>query len=142
MVRRHRHTGDGADRRGDSASVARPAARRAARAETSSGGAAAASRVVPVRDRAGQGLTRVALLTEIPAPYRIPLFNALADRVSLCVLFLRERHPDRPYDLHRDELMFDWRVTRGNEVTLRSHWFVLNMSVSGRLRHADVVILG
>ncbi|HEY5100428.1 MAG TPA: glycosyltransferase family 4 protein [Gaiellaceae bacterium] len=98
--------------------------------------------MVPVRDRAAQGLTRVTLLTEIPAPYRIPLFNALADRVSLRVVFLRERHPDRPYKLHRDELKFDWRVIRGLAVTLRSRWFVLNVSVGGRLRHADVVILG
>lgn len=87
-------------------------------------------------------MTRVALLTEIPAPYRIPLFNALAERVDLRVLFLRDRHPERPYDLHRDELRFEWRVLRGAALTVRSHWFVFNSSVGGRLRHADAVILG
>lgn len=87
-------------------------------------------------------MTRVALLTEIPAPYRIPLFNALAERVDLRVLFLRDRHPDRPYDLHRDELRFKWRVLPGVQLTLRSHWFVFNASIGGRLRHADVVVLG
>ena len=42
---------------------------------------------------------RLALLTEIPAPFRIPLFNALAaqpDEVDLEVLFLAERDPRRP----------------------------------------------
>ena len=98
--------------------------------------------MVPVRDRPAQGLTRVALLTEIPAPYRIPLFNALAERVDLRVLFLRARHPHRPYDLHREELRFEWRVLPGVQLTFRSHWFVFNLSIGGRLRHADVVVLG
>ena len=52
-------------------------------------------------------MTRLELVTEIPAPYRIPLFNALAERLDLHVLFLRERNPDRPFDLHREELDFD-----------------------------------
>jgi len=98
--------------------------------------------VVPVCDGGPQRLTRVTLLTEIPAPYRIPLFNALAKRVELRVLFLRHRHPDRRYDLHRDELQFTWRMLPGLELSLRSHWFVLNGSVAGRLRQADVVIVG
>lgn len=87
-------------------------------------------------------MTRLTLLTEIPAPYRIPLFNALAERLDLRVLFLRERHPARPYELHEEELRFEWRILRGVEMTARSHWFVLNGSVGGRLRYADAVILG
>jgi glycosyltransferase involved in cell wall biosynthesis len=87
-------------------------------------------------------VTRVALLTEIPAPYRIPLFNALAERVDLRVLFLRERHPDRPYDLHQEEHRFEWRVIPGIQWTIRTHWFVFNVSIGGRLNHADVVVLG
>ena len=98
--------------------------------------------MVPLRDRAAQSVTRVALLTEIPAPYRIPLFNALAERVDLRVLFLRERHEGHLYELHRDEMAFEWRVLPGVELTVRSHWFVLNSSVTGRLRHADAVVLG
>jgi glycosyltransferase involved in cell wall biosynthesis len=84
----------------------------------------------------------VVLLTEIPAPYRIPLFNALAERVELRVLFLRDRHPARPYDLHRDELRFEWHVLRGIAATVHSHWFVLNGSVARSLRLADAVIVG
>jgi glycosyltransferase involved in cell wall biosynthesis len=98
--------------------------------------------VVPVRDSTAQSLTRVALLTEIPAPYRIPLFNALAERVDLRVVFLRERHPDRPYDLHRDELRFEWQIVPGFDFTFRKHWFIVNWSVGRALRDADVVVLG
>jgi glycosyltransferase involved in cell wall biosynthesis len=98
--------------------------------------------VVPVRDRGPRRLTRVALLTEIPAPYRIPLFNALAKRVELRVLFLRHAQPDRHYELHRDELDFDWRTLPGIELNVRAHWFVLNGSVTGRLHQPDAVILG
>ena len=87
-------------------------------------------------------MTRVALLTEIPAPYRIPLFNALAERVDLRVLFLRERNPDRPFDLHRDELRFAWEVLPGLDMTLGGRWLILNTSVVRRLRPADAVVLG
>ncbi|HUZ82077.1 MAG TPA: glycosyltransferase family 4 protein [Gaiellaceae bacterium] len=87
-------------------------------------------------------MTRVTLLTEIPAPYRIPLFNALAERVELTVLFLRERNPDRPYGLHADELRFKHRVLPGVDLTLRGRWIVLNRGVSRALRGADAVVLG
>jgi len=98
--------------------------------------------VVPVRDGDAQGLTRVALLTEIPAPYRIPLFNALAKLVDLHIVFLRERHPGRPYDLHRDEMRFNWEILRGAAFTIRKHWVVLNRGVGRSLRDAHVVVLG
>lgn len=87
-------------------------------------------------------MTRVALLTEIPAPYRIPLFNALAKRVDLRVLFLRERHPERPYDLHLDEVRFDWTVVPAVELSIGSRWLLLNRSVARRLRGTGTVVLG
>lgn len=87
-------------------------------------------------------MTRVALLTEIPAPYRIPLFNALAERVDLHVLFLRERNPERPFRLHRDELRFAWDVLPGRDLTVGGRWLVLNASVVRRLRGVDAVVLG
>ena len=87
-------------------------------------------------------MTRVVLLTEIPAPYRIPLFNALAQRVDLAVLFLRARNPDRPFDLHVDELRFAWEVLPGFDFTAGDRWIVLNASVMRRLHGAQVVILG
>src|SRR5262249_51536183 len=44
-------------------------------------------------------MTRIALLTEIPAPYRLPLFRALArvPGVELRVLFLASFDPRRSY---------------------------------------------
>lgn len=87
-------------------------------------------------------MTRVALLTEIPAPYRIPLFNALAERVDLRVLFLRERNPDRPFDLHRDELRFEWAVLPGADLSVGGRWIVVNRCVRSALRGADAVLVG
>lgn len=87
-------------------------------------------------------MKRVTLLTEIPAPYRIPLFNALAERVDLRVLFLRERNPDRPFQLHREELRFSWSILPGAEATVRGRWIVLNGGVARRLRGSDCVLLG
>jgi hypothetical protein len=85
---------------------------------------------------------RLVLLTEIPAPYRIPLFNALAEQTDLHVVFLRERNPERPYGLHRDEWRFRWTVLRGRDVTLGRRWLVLNTGVLRALRGADAVVVG
>jgi glycosyltransferase involved in cell wall biosynthesis len=87
-------------------------------------------------------MTRVTLLTEIPAPYRIPLFNALADRVDLHVLFLAERNPLRPYGLHEEEHRFASEVLPGTDVTVGGRWLVLNHGVRHRLRDADAVVVG
>jgi glycosyltransferase involved in cell wall biosynthesis len=87
-------------------------------------------------------VTRVTLLTEIPAPYRIPLFIALAERVDLRVLFLARRNPERPYDLHEDELRFDWRVLPGVDRTVAGRWIVVNRGVMRALRDADALLLG
>lgn len=85
---------------------------------------------------------RLVLLTEIPAPYRIPLFNALADRVDLHVVFLRERNPFRPYGLHRDEWRFSSTTLRGFDVSAGQRWLVVNIGVSRALRGADAIVLG
>jgi len=87
-------------------------------------------------------VTRLVLVTEIPAPFRIPLFNALAERVDLRVLFLQERQPNRLYDLHRGEMRFVWHVVPGVAATVGSHWLSLNSSIRRHLRDADAVLLG
>jgi glycosyltransferase involved in cell wall biosynthesis len=89
-------------------------------------------------------VSRLALLTEIPAPYRIPLFNALAGRLDLSVLFLRASNPDRPYGSHADEFRFDSRVLAGRDLTVGGRWLVLNRGVRAALRAADpeVMLLG
>lgn len=58
------------------------------------------------------------------------------------MLFLRGRNPERPYDLHRDELLFDWKVVPGVDFTLRKHWVVLNRSVRRAIADAEAVIVG
>jgi glycosyltransferase involved in cell wall biosynthesis len=82
------------------------------------------------------------LLTEIPAPYRIPLFNALAARVDLRVLFLAARQPQRLYELHAEELHYDWDVLPGIDVGLGRRWVVVNHGLVRRLRGADALLLG
>ena len=87
-------------------------------------------------------MTRVALLSEIPAPYRIPLFNALADRVDLDVIFLARTNPQRPYRLHEDELRFRWRVLPGFDVTVGNRWLVVNRGIRRAVRDSDALLLG
>jgi glycosyltransferase involved in cell wall biosynthesis len=87
-------------------------------------------------------MTRVTLLTEIPAPYRIPLFNALAERVDLQVVFLAERNPLRPYALHANEHRFRSLVLPGRDVTVGGRWIVLNRGVARAVRDSDVLLLG
>lgn len=85
---------------------------------------------------------RVALLTEIPAPYRIPLFNALAERVDLHVVFLTGSNPDRPYRMHETEHRFRSQVLPGRDFTVGGRWIVLNHGVARALRGADAVVVG
>ncbi len=56
---------------------------------------------------------RVALLTEIIAPYRIPVFNALARQkgIELHVIFLAETDPtQRHWLVYKDEIDFSYEV--------------------------------
>jgi glycosyltransferase involved in cell wall biosynthesis len=88
---------------------------------------------------------RLALLTEIPAPYRIPLFNALAERVELRVFFLSRRDPRRGfYEPHRDEWRFDYDVLGGPELRRGGRWLVLSRGVLRALRRfrPDAVAVG
>jgi glycosyltransferase involved in cell wall biosynthesis len=87
---------------------------------------------------------RIALLTEIPAPFRLPLFAALAARpeVDLAVLFLAENDPRRNYPGY--ERAFESEVLRGKDALVGRHWLVVNVAVLGRLRRLrpDVVVVG
>lgn len=88
---------------------------------------------------------RFALLTEIPAPYRIPLFNALADRVEFRALFLSPTDPRRPYyEPHAEEWRFDHRMLGGRQLRRGSRWIVLSRGVGRELREfrPDAVAVG
>jgi glycosyltransferase involved in cell wall biosynthesis len=58
---------------------------------------------------------RVVILTEIIAPYRIPVFNALAAHpdLDLRVIFLSETDPGlRQWQVYRDEIRYSYEVLR------------------------------
>ena len=64
---------------------------------------------------------RLVILTEIISPYRIPLFNALAQRddLSLHVIFLAETDPAlRQWHVYKDEIKFSFE---GASFVARSH---------------------
>jgi glycosyltransferase involved in cell wall biosynthesis len=87
---------------------------------------------------------RIAILTEIPAPFRIPIWNALAARgcIELEVAFLGGSQPNRPYETHEDEWQFAARVLPGLRGTVRGRWTALNAGVLRLVRRADVVVVG
>ena len=56
---------------------------------------------------------RLVILTEIISPYRIPLFNILAQHaeVDLHVIFLAETDPTlRQWQVYKDEIQFSYQV--------------------------------
>jgi glycosyltransferase involved in cell wall biosynthesis len=87
---------------------------------------------------------RIALLTEIPAPFRLPLFTALAAEpdVDLRVLFLAANDPRRNYPSY--PLEFPAEVLPGKDVLAGGRWLVVNAGVLGRLRRfrPDLVLVG
>ena len=73
---------------------------------------------------------RLVILTEIISPYRIPLFNALAENrdVDLHVIFLAETDPNlRQWRVYKDEIRFSqqvlpsWRKKIGRYNVLLNH---------------------
>ena len=56
---------------------------------------------------------RLVILSEIIAPYRIPVFNALAQHegIELHVIFLAENDPElRQWLVYKDEIQFSHQV--------------------------------
>ncbi|MCU1278729.1 MAG: glycosyl transferase group 1, partial [bacterium] len=90
---------------------------------------------------------KIALLTEIPAPYRVPIFNALADEsdVDVDVIFLRAHDPKRPhYRFDEASARFAWRILPGMHVARGDRWLILNRSVVRALlrTRADAFVVG
>lgn len=91
--------------------------------------------------------TRLVIVTEIIAPYRIPVFNALSENgeIDLHVIFLSETDRTlRKWRIYKDEIRFSyevlpsWRVRRGNQT------FLLNYGLTKALRQfaPDSIICG
>ncbi len=58
-------------------------------------------------------IPKLVIITEIIAPYRIPVLNALAQRaeIDLCVIFLSENDPSlRQWRVYKNEIKFHYDV--------------------------------
>jgi len=76
-------------------------------------------------------MCRVALVTNIPAPYRLPVYNAIGAEsgIDLHVVFCSAREPDREWDL---------------PTLLRPHYFLKDrfLSLGGRFIHVNLDVVG
>ncbi len=79
---------------------------------------------------------RLAILSEIIAPYRIPVFNALAARegIDLHVIFLSETDASlRQWCVYKDEIHFSYEVLPAWRRRLGHYSFLLNRGVRAAL---------
>jgi glycosyltransferase involved in cell wall biosynthesis len=89
--------------------------------------------------------SKIAILTEIIAPYRIPVFNALAERLDLHVIFLSETDPGlRQWNVYKDEIKFKYEVLPSWRFRLGRHNVLLNRDVRSALDRIspNVVLCG
>lgn len=92
-------------------------------------------------------MKRLVILTEIISPYRIPLFNALAERsdINPHVIFLAETDPAlRQWQIYKDEIRFSYEVLSSWRRRLGSYNVLLNWGLSRALESAqpDVILCG
>jgi glycosyltransferase involved in cell wall biosynthesis len=90
---------------------------------------------------------RVVIITEIVAPYRIPVFNALARHggIELHVIFLSETDPtQRQWLVYKDEIRFPYQVLPFWRKRSGRHSLLLNWGVEAALRRAspDFIVCG
>jgi glycosyltransferase involved in cell wall biosynthesis len=90
---------------------------------------------------------RLVILTEIIAPYRIPVFNALAARceIELHVIFLsRTDTSTRQWRVYEDEIRFSYEVLPCWRRRIGKYNLLLNANVASALYAAapDVVVCG
>ncbi|HEY1679244.1 MAG TPA: glycosyltransferase family 4 protein [Candidatus Sulfotelmatobacter sp.] len=82
---------------------------------------------------------RLVIVTEIIAPYRIPLFNTLAKNpdVELQVIFLAEGDPQfRQWETYKAEIQFSYRVLPSWRRHIGTYNILLNRGVSAALAEA------
>ena len=87
---------------------------------------------------------RLVILTEIIAPYRIPVFNALAAReeVDPHVIFLAETDPGlRQWQVYRDEIRFSYQVLKSYRRKVGRFNALLTRGVSAALRARDPEVI-
>jgi len=90
---------------------------------------------------------RVVIITEIIAPYRIPVFNALAQHsgIDLHVIFLAENdRTQRQWLVYKDEIRFSCEVLPSWRRRTGRHSILLNWGTESALRKAapDFIVCG
>ncbi len=90
---------------------------------------------------------RLVLLTEIIAPYRIPVFNALARQpgIDLHVIFLAETDPTlRDWLVYKEEIRFSYEVLPSWRRRLGGRSLLLNRGVDAAVQRAspDLILCG
>jgi len=90
---------------------------------------------------------RLVITTEIISPYRIPVFNALAQHpdVDLHVIFLAETDPStRRWKVYTDEIRFSYEVLPHWRRRVAGYNLLLNRGVAAGLEAArpDVIVCG
>jgi glycosyltransferase involved in cell wall biosynthesis len=90
---------------------------------------------------------KLCVLTEIISPYRIPVFNALAEHpdIDLQVIFLAETDPSmRQWKIYCDEARFSFEVLPSWRRRLGKHNLLINASVGTTLQRVcpDVILCG
>lgn len=90
---------------------------------------------------------RLLILTELIAPYRIPVFNALAQQpeIDLHVVFLSRTDPSiRQWRVYEEEIRFSYDVLPGWRKRLGKYNVLLNRGLTSVLEAAspDVIVCG
>jgi glycosyltransferase involved in cell wall biosynthesis len=100
-----------------------------------------------VASDAGCGRSKLVIITEIIAPYRIPVFNALARRseLDLHVIFLAENDPSvRQWQVYKEEIEFSYQVLPSWRWRLGKHNLLFNRGLRSALTRAkpDALLCG
>ncbi len=90
---------------------------------------------------------RVVIITEIIAPYRIPVFNALArlPEIDLHVIFLAETDSAQwKWRVYKEEIQFSYEVLRSWRGRVAGNTFLFNWGVSAALKRflPDSIVFG
>jgi glycosyltransferase involved in cell wall biosynthesis len=90
---------------------------------------------------------RITIVTEIIAPYRIPVFNAAAQRedIELHVIFLAESDPSlRQWRVYKDEIRFSYEVLPSSRWKFGKSSLLLNWGVGKALERTapNVIVCG
>ena len=90
---------------------------------------------------------RLVIITEIIAPYRIPVFNVLArhPEIDLKVVFLAKTDPStRQWRVYADEIEFAHEVLPAWRTRVKKYNILLNQNVVNSLRNTnpDVIVCG